>query len=662
MMSPSFPDSRAIRLAGVVACLAASLAACGHLENRFEPSATGKLPPAASSRAQRLALSPASHSLSRAVVSPVAEIALPTPAQARAVRPPGPLSLTPGSPLPSRHRRWIDSTMRSLTLRQRVAQMVMVWVLGDYTNAAEPSYAKVAEQVAKEGIGGLVMSLGSPIEVAAKVNSLQKLARVPLLVASDVEPGLGRLEGGVFVTSSYAAGSATVLPSNMAIGAAASDSLAQAMGRITGRESRAVGIHMAFAPVVDVNNNPANPVINTRSFGEDAAQVAALSAAFVKGLQAAGVAATAKHFPGHGDTDVDSHLGLPVIGATRARLDSVELVPFRSAIGAGAAGMMTAHIALPSAYGDDTPATLSARVMQGLLRDTLGFRGVTVTDAMTMDGITKGYGVEESTVKSVLAGDDIILMPPDAGRAIDAVVQAVRAGRISPAHIDRSVRRILELKLRTGAIAHPIVSLDSLRAIVGAPAHLESAKTVATRAITLLRDSANLVPTGTSQSLHVFTYAPDNDPLSGTWFTGELRALGARMRNTRLSPRSSPAELDSFARLATQSQRVIVYTYTRTLEGEGRLAIPAPIASFISNLSASGKLVVVAGGNPYQIRQMPTISSYLVTYGRGEALERAAARAVLGRAPLSGRSPVTLPGFFARGDGLTRDTNVGGAR
>lgn len=568
--------------------------------------------------------------------------------------PPGPLPLTPGTPLPATHQRWIDSTLASLSLRERVAQMVMVWVLGDYTNANDPGFLSLVRQVEEHGIGGIVMSLGSPIEVAAKVNFLQRRARVPLLVASDVEPGLGRLEGGAFVTASYSAGTATVLPSNMAMGAAASDSLAVEMGRITGLESRAIGIHMAFAPVVDVNNNPSNPVINTRSFGEDPQRVARLSAAFVRGVQSAGVAATAKHFPGHGDTDTDSHLGLPVIAASRSRLDSVELVPFSAAIEAGAAGMMTAHIALPSAYGDSTPATLSPRVMRGLLRDTLRFGGLTVTDAMTMDGITKGYGVEESAVLSVEAGDDVILMPPDAAKAIDAVMGAITAGRLSASRIDESVRRILEMKLRTGAVSHPIVSLDSLREVVGSPAHRRLADTVAARAITLLRDRKARVPLRPTSSVHVITVAPESDPLSGTWFASEMRASSPQVRVTRLSPRAQRRELDSLARVARRSARIVVYTYTRTLEGAGRLAIPAPIASFIARLGNSGKLVVIAGGNPYQIRQMPNIPTYLVTYGRGESLERAAARAVMGRAPITASAPVSLPGLFRAGDGILR--------
>ncbi|HYW30749.1 MAG TPA: glycoside hydrolase family 3 N-terminal domain-containing protein [Gemmatimonas sp.] len=573
----------------------------------------------------------------------------PAPANSRG---PGPLPLDPAIPLPAGHREWIERTLTSMSLRERVGQMVMVWVLGDYTNAREPGFLKIVEQVERDGIGGLVMSLGSPIEVAAKVNYLQSRARVPLLVSSDVEPNLGRLEGGVFAPSLSSGGTATVLPSNMAMGAGDSEADAEAAGRIVGVESRAIGIHMAFAPVVDVNNNPSNPVINVRSFGENAAQVARLSAAFIRGVQSAGVAATPKHFPGHGDTDVDSHLGLPVINVPRARLDSVELVPFRASVRAGAAGMMTAHIALPNAYGDSTPATLSQAVMQGLLRDTLAFRGVTVTDAMTMQGLARGYPGDAGVLQAVEAGDDILLMPPDVRRAIDAVVSAVEAGRVSRERIDRSVRRILELKLRTGAVQRPIVSLDALRDSVATPAHWETAYGIASRAITLLRDSATLVPMSRSANVALFTYAPDAELVAGTFFTAEARALAPRTRAIRLSPRSSLAELDSLARDATRADYIVVYSYTRTLEGEGRLAIPASIAGFVNTLAASGKLVVVAGGNPYQLRQIPAVPTYAVTYGRGEALERAAARALFGASAITGKSPVTLPGFFARGQGV----------
>jgi len=290
-----------------------------------------------------------------------------------------------------------------------------------------------------------------------------------------------------------------------------------------------------------------------------------------------------------------------------------------------------------------------------LLRDSLAFRGVTVTDAMTMDGLSKGYGVEESSVRAVEAGNDILLMPPDVTRAIDAVVRAVESGRLASSRIDVSVRRILELKLRTGAVSRPIVSLDALRDAVATPAHLASANAIAQRAITLLRDSASLVPVTRTSSVMILTYAADAEMVAGTAFTSEVRAQGVRVRHVRLSPHANDVELDSLVRDTDRVDRVIVYTYTRTLEGEGRLAIPSQIAAFIGKLAVSGKLIVVAGGNPYQVRQVSQIPTYMVTFGRGEALERAAARALFGSAPISGHSPVSLPGYFSRGDGIMRE-------
>jgi beta-N-acetylhexosaminidase len=585
----------------------------------------------------------------------------PTGAQAPvATSRPGPVALSPDVPLPASHRAWIETTLASLSLRERVGQMVMIWVLGDYTSAHDSTFAAITRQVSTLGLGGVVMSLGSPIEVAAKVNYLQERARLPLLVASDVEPGLGRLEGGVFAPSLMAAGSATVLPSNMTIGAGGRDEDAETAGRITGREARAIGIHLAFAPTADVNNNPSNPVINTRSFGEDPGAVARLTAAFVRGVQAGGAAATLKHFPGHGDTDVDSHLGLPVIQVARPRLDSIELVPFRAGIAAGAASVMTAHIALPRAYGDSTPATLSRAVMTGLLRDTLGFRGLTVTDALTMDGVAKGYGVGESAVRAVRAGDDLLLMPVDAAVAIDAVVAAVEAGSIPRERIDTAVRRILELKVRTGAVAQPIVSLEALREVVGHPEHRAAARAIAQRGITLLRDRESLVPVARGSRVLLVTYAPDNDVSAGSAFGAAIaRTLGVA-RSVRVTPRTGAAELDSLAAVARAMDRVVVYTYTRTLEGEGRFAIAPRVAAFIERLATDGvRVVVVAGGNPYVLRQFPSVGSYLVTYGRGDALEEAAALALAGRAPIGGRAPVSLPGFFRAGDGLTRQAAPG---
>jgi beta-N-acetylhexosaminidase len=566
-----------------------------------------------------------------------------------------PLDLS--APLTSAQQRWVDSTLATLSLRDRVGQMVMVWVLGDYTSNGDSSFAEVRRWIQQDHIGGVSMSLGTPIEVAAKINAMQRLSTVPLIASADLEPGLGRLEGGVFSHYLMDAGSATVFPSNMAIAATGREEDAHDVARAIGEEARAVGIQIDFAPVVDVNNNPNNPVINTRSFGEDPARVARLSALFVRGLEESGTVATAKHFPGHGDTDVDSHAGLPIVGATMSRLDSVELVPFRAAIRAGAGLVMTAHIALPAVAGDSTtPATLSPRIITGLLRDSLGFRGVTITDAMTMEGVGKGYTTEQSSVLAVQAGADILLKPSDPTRAIDAVVAAVERGEISRARIDSAVRHVLTLKARVGVNVNRIADLDALRDVVGSPTHRALAADVAQRAITLLRDSAGLLPLRTGRAL-VVQYAPETELKAGRVFGPAMQAGLPGSRVVKVTPNVSRQQLDSIATLAQGMDRIIVAAYVRRIEGEGRFAVPQHVANWIDSLARQPKgpkVAVAAFGNPYLIRQFPSVGTYLVTYGVSDDLERAAARALLGTAPITGRAPISLPGFFRAGDGLTR--------
>lgn len=564
--------------------------------------------------------------------------------------------IRPTEPLTASQRAWVDRTIASLSLHDRIAQIVMIWVLGDYTSNTDSSYAEVRRWITEDHVGGVSMSLGTPIEVAAKINDMQRLSRVPLLTSADLEPGLGRLEGGVFTHYLMDAGSATVFPSAMGIAATGRDQDAYDVAHAIGEEARAVGIQIDFAPVVDVNNNPNNPVINTRSFGEDPRRVARLSALFVQGLDDAGAVGTAKHFPGHGDTDVDSHVGLPIVGASMARLDTVELVPFRAAIQAGASLVMTAHIALPAIEGDSTtPATLAPKIITGLLRDSLGFRGVAITDAMTMEGVGKGYTTEESSVLAVLAGADILLKPSDPTRAIDALMKAVATGRISHARIDSAVRHVLELKARVGLPAGRYVDLEKLRDVVGSSAHRQLAADVAQRAITLLRDRAGAVPLRQSHTL-VVQYAPRTELKAGRVFGPTMLAALPGSQLFGISPSIDRDQLDSLASLARGYDQVVVAAYVRRIEGEGRFAMPQPIAAWIDSLarlSAGPKVTVVAFGNPYLIRQFPNVATYAVTYGVSDDLERAAARALLGEAPITGHSPISLPGYFQLGDGLS---------
>ena len=403
--------------------------------------------------------------------------------------------------------------------------MIHFWVLGDYTNTHDSTFAEALRWIRNDGVGGVTMSLGSPIEVAEKINAMQRAAKVPLMVAADLEPNLGRLEGGVFTHYLMDAGGATVFPNAMAIAATGRESDAFDVGKAIGREAKAIGILVNFAPTVDVNNNPSNPVINTRSFGEDPRRVAALASAFVKGSQEAGVVAAIKHFPGHGDTDVDSHSSLPTVTGNMARLDSVELVPFAAGIDAGAGMVMTAHIALPGLYGDSaTPATLAPRIITGLLRDKLHFNGLAITDAMTMGGIAKAYTMEQSNLLAVQSGADVLLKPSDPTRSVDALVAAVERGEISRARIDSSVRRTLELKARTGVASRRIVPLDSLRDVVGAPAHRAMAMDIAQRAVTLLRDRDALLPAVRGGRTVLVQYMPETELRAGRTFVAEVLA------------------------------------------------------------------------------------------------------------------------------------------
>jgi beta-N-acetylhexosaminidase len=363
--------------------------------------------------------------------------------------------------------------------------------------------------------------------------------------------------------------------------------------------------------------------------------------------------ATTKHFPGHGDTDTDSHLALPVVKSSMARLDSVELPPFRAAIKAGVGGVMTAHIALPALGEPATPATLVPQVVTGLLRDSLGFSGLVFTDALAMQGIGKGYDVGESAVLAVKAGADVLLQPTDVPRTIQAVVSAVESGEITPQRIERSVRAILETKARLGLDHYAQSDLTSLRRVVGAPTHWDTARSIAARAVTLIRDRGHNVPIPANARVFVVTYAPENELVAGRAFAAQILSINPRTSITRITPRTSPAALDSLDRAMAAADRIIITTHVRTIEGAGRFAVPERISQWVNSLAKKQRAIVIANGNPYVIRDFPDVGTYMLTYGIGPLLERASALAVFGAAPISGRSPISLPGYFSRGDGLS---------
>ena len=552
---------------------------------------------------------------------------------------------------------WVERTLTGLTLRQKVGQLIMPWVLGDFAPEGSPSHDRILEYIEDQGIGGLIMSVGSPTEVAAKLNDFQAHSDIPLLVAADLETGAGfRMRGAVQMPGTIELGGATDFPSLMAVGATADPQLAYEMGRITALEARGVGIHIPFAPVLDVNNNPDNPIINVRSFGENPEDVAELGAAFVRGVQEHGAIATGKHFPGHGDTETDSHLGLPVIPHSRARMDSVEIFPFRHAIEAGMGAVMTAHISVPSLDGGvGDPATLSSAVLTDLLRDEMEFDGLLFTDAMDMSAISRGFGAEEASVRAIEAGADVILMPPSVERAVEGIAAAVESGRIEASRIDASVRRILETKKQMGLDRDRAVQIDQIGQVVGIPAHTQVAAEIAERSITLLHNGGNLLPLLGTRSARVMSvsFRRTSDVLAGRYFNTRLRQTYPRLTTAGLDVNSGPALYEDLLRQARQQALVILSTYVTAFSQSGSLALPEEVVDFAGQLTEIGvPHIVVSFGNPYLITELPDVRAYMLAWSGSEVSQTAAAQALFGEIEISGRVPTRIPPLYEIGDGI----------
>ena len=547
----------------------------------------------------------------------------------------------------------IDSLLATLTVREKAAQLVTPWLAGAYTAFDDSIFQVAARWIDSLRIGGLLISVGSPLDIAVKLNALQERSPLPLLVSADLEWGAGmRLVGG------------TTFPQIMAVGATGDTADAYVIGQAAAIEGRAVGIHVNLAPDADLNNNPLNPIINTRSFGEDPAQVGRLVAAYVRGLREHGMLATLKHFPGHGDTDLDSHIGLPTIRGDYARLDSLELVPFRAGIGAGADVVMSAHIAFPTLTGSDEPGTLSPAVLSGLLRDSLGFTGLVVTDALDMGAIVREYGAGEATVRAFLAGSDILLQPADPDSAVNAMAAAVLQGRIPLERLDASVRRVLAVKQRLGLFAERRVPLDRIPLTVGVTRFQNAADDIAVRALTLVRDTA-----GTLRALRrartrlaLIAYADERNAGAGTRMAEVLRAGGDTVEFFRLWPMSGPLSYDSARAVIARAPRVVFAANVRPLSGRGFIALPDSLARLVAAIDALKPTVLVSLGSPYLLNQTPTAKSYLIAWSGARAAERAAALALLGRVPITGRLPIRLPPAYPIGHGMVlRDTTAASA-
>ncbi|XWV15541.1 MAG: hypothetical protein HEQ11_04455 [Gemmatimonas sp.] len=577
---------------------------------------------------------------------------------------------------------WADSVLSTLSLRQKVAQMVWVWTLGDYTATDNPVYAAIERQVIDLELGGIIVSVGGPMDIATKLNALQRAARLPLLIGADLETGAAfRARGGWFLPNAIELGGATSFPYQMGIGATRDPKLAYEMGRVTAVEGRAMGIHMAFAPVLDVNNNPKNPVISARSFGEDAALVSEMGTALVRGIQENGMLATGKHFPGHGDTEQNSHLELSRVNVSRARLDSVELRPFQAAINAGLRGIMTFHGDLPALDTTHTAATLSAAVMTDLLRTQMKFDGLLVTDALDMNGVLGGMTMGEATLRAVEAGNDVLLMPSDAKVSIQSVVDAVQQGRITEARINASVKKLLMAKHEFELHRTRVVDVDSVRATVGTLANQASARDAAAKAITLVRDSLSLVPFKMARDAKVvsITVSSRVDLGAGRGFDAELRGAYPNLLSLTLTPEVVaeatagaaagiaggyrvtpdptilPASVQNALAIARGADVVLVSSYIGASTNTASMVPTKGLPELLTALrDAKTKVVLVSFNNPYLQLGLPLTEAHVIAWSPWTMSQRAAARALLGRAPITGKLPISLPGVARFGDGILR--------
>jgi beta-glucosidase-like glycosyl hydrolase/CubicO group peptidase (beta-lactamase class C family) len=527
----------------------------------------------------------------------------------------------------------MSTTLAGMSLEEKAAQMMMIAETGYPRNPRSETALELVEAIRDHGVGGLVLMRSEVGTIPSLLNELQNEARIPLLVAMDMERSLAfRVRRGT-----------VDLPFAMAVGATRSEDAARFLGEVTAREGRALGIHWAFAPVVDVNNNPDNPVINIRSFGEDPELVARLGAAFIRGAHDGGLLTSAKHFPGHGDTAVDSHLELPVIGADRKRLETVEWPPFREAIAAGVDSVMVGHMAVPALDPSGRPATLSSSLNSEILRDEMGFRGLIVTDAMEMEGVGSAW-IGEATVDAVRAGADVILMPPDLRVAIQSLVRGVEEGQLEEERIDRSVRLILETKARLGLNRDRLVDLEAGALEVGRPEDIQRATEIAAASITVVRNDGGLLPLEAEEPLRILHVVMPDD--SG-FPAGEFRARRIEVQTITLGDEVLEERADEIL------EGVEDFTHILVSASFYREAISESLVELLERLAETDVPMIVASfGSPYLLAELPEVPAYICTFGFSETSRQAAVSALFGEIDVRGRLPVTLSEEHPYGQGI----------
>ncbi|MCH7496833.1 MAG: serine hydrolase [Candidatus Marinimicrobia bacterium] len=549
------------------------------------------------------------------------------------------------------HRKPVQ--VASLSLRQQVAQLIMVRVEG-YYYSADNSYRRDVERwVAEDQVGGLITYRGSVDGTFTNLQRFQRLAPIPLLVAADFERGVGQqIEG------------ATMFPSNMAVAATFDEDNAYQQGRITALEARAMGVHIVFAPVMDVNNNPDNPIINFRAYSDSPAIVERMGTAFIRGAQEHGLVACAKHYPGHGNTATDSHTSLALIPGSRDALIKTELAPFKAATAAGVKMVMVGHIAVPGLDASNRPATQSEIIIEQLLRGEFGFDGLIVTDGMEMGAITAGNWSGEAAVLSIEAGNDMVLLPLYVDQTVDAIVRAVESGRISRERIETSVRRVLKMKADLGLYEERrMLTRESIQRQVGLAEFRSAARDIARKSITLVKDDAGLIPLrpGRGQSLTHILISMDDDLRERLLpFSRNVESTygAGRVKSFVVNDGLSSTRIKELVQAARSSKATLVTALVRISMDKGVSTIDASHQQLLVALNKAGiPFTVVSFGSPY-LPSLKVIPTYLCGYGYGAVSLRAMADAIFGRTDISGKLPVTLDDQHPRGHGLVRHARV----
>ena len=602
---------------------------------------------------------------------------------------PGPIHLDKAG------EKWAEKTLKKMSLEEKVGQLFMVRVGVTFTNFDGPEYKFLRDNLRNHHVGGITVTVpvdgpfllrNQPYETAMLINQLQRDSALPLITAADFERGLSMRMYG-----------ATVFPHAMAFGASGRLDLAEQFGKITAEEARAVGIHWNFFPVADVNSNPANPIINTRSFGEDPDRVSDFVNAYIKGAHEGGMLATVKHFPGHGDTGTDSHLELASVSGDESHLEKMELVPFKRAIDGGVDSVMVAHVTVPAIEPDPTlVATTSRRVTTDLLKEKLGFKGIVITDGLEMNGLMRLYASGPNPsgaacVAALKAGNDILLIPPDLDSGYRGVLEAARSGEIPKAQIDESVLKILKAKASLGLNKSRLVDIDEIGHEVGRQENIAVGQKVADAAVTLVREGSPVLPlqrtnVGTHGYVNPYTVVEQiSNRVVAVLFIEDIRteagrtlerSLRARIPDAKVmyvDPRLAGALSDSVLSAVQQAEKVIAAVYVAPVPGKvvrnanGDLRNTVSLTDDSGNLLrrmlqvAGRKTVVIAMGNPYFGEDFPEMQNYLCTFSNTTVSELSAVKALFGEIPINGHLPVTIPTIADRGQGLSRSQIIGGA-